>query len=87
MCFPVTLNSAVRIAVSIFPESHPNIAESLTALAIVSARLGLDEDADNLFREAAKICEKNCSEPLKLAVDQIEHGWLLQRSIRSPIGD
>ncbi len=68
VCAFQNLNSAVRIAVSIFPPDHPNIADSLTALAIVSARLGLEEDADSLFREATRICEDNGGEPLKLAM-------------------
>ncbi len=61
------LNSALRIATAMFPVDHQHIADSLSSLAIVAAKLGLGEDADELFREASRICEKNGADPLKVA--------------------
>lgn len=61
------LNSALRIAIAMFPIDHQHIADSLSSLAIVTAKLGLEEDADELFREASRICEKNGADPLKVA--------------------
>jgi len=62
------LNSALRIAIAMFPADHQHIADSLSSLAIVAAKLGLGEDADELFREASRICEKNGTDPLKVAM-------------------
>jgi tetratricopeptide (TPR) repeat protein len=62
------LNSALRIATAMFPMDHQHIADSLSALAIVAAKLGLEDEADELFREASRICEKNKTEPLKIAM-------------------
>jgi tetratricopeptide (TPR) repeat protein len=65
------LNSALRIALSIFPSNHQNIAESMTSLANVTSQLGLCEDAVVLYKEALKICETNNSEPIKKAMLKI----------------
>ncbi len=62
------LNSALRIATAMFPTDHQHIADSLSSLAIVAAKMGLEEDADDLFREASRICKKNRTEPLKVAM-------------------
>lgn len=62
------LNSAARIASSTFNQDHANIAESLTALAIVSAQLGLFDDAEELFGKAAQIYEGPDGDPGKLAI-------------------
>lgn len=62
------LNSALRIATAMFPADHQHIADSLSSLAIVAAKMGLEEEADELFREASRICEKNKAEPLKVAM-------------------
>jgi tetratricopeptide (TPR) repeat protein len=62
------LNSAARIASSTFNQDHANIAESLTALAIVSAQLGLSDDAEELFFKAAEIYDRPDGDHAKLAI-------------------
>lgn len=62
------LNSALRIATAMFPADHQYIADSLSSLAILAARMGLEEEADDLFREASRIFEKNKVDPLKVAI-------------------
>ncbi|MFN8552315.1 MAG: tetratricopeptide repeat protein [Candidatus Obscuribacterales bacterium] len=82
------LNSALRIATAMFPADHQYIADSLSSLALVAAQMGLEEEADDLFREASRIFEKNKVDPLKVAMfkmnmanfytDQFDHQAAIQ---------
>lgn len=55
------LNSAVRIALSIFQCNHQNIGDSIAALAYVAAKLELCEDAIALYNEALRIIDHKAS--------------------------
>lgn len=54
-----TQREALAVAVETFGTGHPNVAESMDNLAIYDQALGNNAEAEELYRKALAILEKN----------------------------